>query len=141
MPFDLVTPSGRYRVPASLTVERLSIGGSSRVRFVRGYGSDDWFTTLDGLREPEPINLVGVLATDQDDAGTQALITALEDAAAAATRLVHVDASENDVAFVDLLGHLPVTTVPDGLDGTLVGVTAPLLPAAGEWTTAGESSA
>lgn len=123
----------RYRVPASLTVNQLHVGDSPRVRFLRGYGSGDWFRVRDGIREPATIDLVGVLATDRDEAGAQALVDALVAAAATAAWLVHVDPATNtDVQRLPLLGALPITTSPDGIDGTLLSVRLPLIPG-GDW--------
>ena len=135
MPFHLVDANGvTYTLPATVQPEQLHVGGSPRIRFVRGYGSGDWFVVLDGIREPEALNLVGLLHTDRDETGIQTLLDALEDAAAAAVRLVHVDHDGNAVKHLPLLGALPITTSPDGVDGTLLEVTLPLVPGAHDWS-------
>lgn len=141
MPWELETSSGgRYAVPATLHPAQRHVGGEPRVRFVRGYGSDTWYTVQDGIREPATLDLIGVLHSDHDDAGTQGLVDALEAAADGCTKLVHVDFDGNDVEHVTLLGSLPMTVVPTGVDGTLVQVTLPLVPS-GEWLSGGGSSA
>lgn len=141
MPFQLVDGSGgSYTLPASLQPAQLHVGGSPRVRFVRGYGSGDWFTTLDGIREPEALNIVGALATDRDESTIQTLLDALVTAAAAAVKLVHVDHDGVPVKHLPLLGSLPVTTEPDGVDGTLLKVTLPVVPAASDWSPGGGTS-
>lgn len=140
MPWELETAAGtRYRLPASLHPAQRHVGGSPRVRFVRGYGSEQWFTVQDGIREPTTLDLVGVLQTDRDESTIQSLIDELEAAAASAVKLVHLDHDGVDVEHLVLLGSLPITTEPDGIDGTLLTVTVPLVPT-GEWTAGGGSS-
>src|SRR5690606_23776393 len=140
MPWELVDALGnRYRLPASLRPAQLHVGGSPRVRFVRGYGSGNCYSVLDGIREPEALDLVGVLQTDRDEVTIQALLEELEAAAAAAVKLVHVDHDGVPVKELALLGALPVTTEPDGVDGTLLTVTLPLVPGATEWVVATDS--
>lgn len=135
MPWELENGvGGRYRLPASLQPAQLHVGGRPRARFVRGYGSGDWYRALDGVREPEAINLTGLLATDQDAEGIQNLLDELTAAAQAAVKLVHVDHLGGDVQYLPLLGALPVTTEPDGVDGTLLTITLPLVPSSSEWT-------
>lgn len=134
MPWELEDGDGaRYRLPASIQPAQLHVGGRPRARFVRGYGSADWYRVLDGVREPEALNLTGVLATDQDALGIQDQLDALVAAAEAAVKLVHVDHSGVDVQYLPLQGALPVTTEPDGVDGTLLTVTLPLVPGSTEW--------
>lgn len=134
MAWLLVDSGGRaYRVPPSISLPKLSVGGVPRVRFVRGYGSSDWYVTQDGLREPEPLTLTGVLHTDRDEAGIHALTEAFQQALDDAVLLVQLDANGTRVREMPLLGALPLTTTPDGIDGTLLTVTAHLLPAADEW--------
>lgn len=141
MPWELVDALGnRYRLPASLRPAQRHVGGSPRVRFVRGYGSEQWFTVQDGIREPTTLDLVGVLQTDRDESTIQSLIDELEAAAASAVKLVHLDHDGVDVEHLVLLGSLPITTEPDGIDGTLLTVTVPLVPT-GEWLSGGGSSA
>ena len=133
MPWELEDIYGaRYRLPASIAPTQLHVGGRPRVRFVRAYGSDDWYRTLDGLREPGVYTLAGILQTDRDEAGIQTLLDALRAAVATAEALVQVSNDEGDVATLWLLGALPVTTTPDGIDGSLLNVTIPLIPE-GEW--------
>lgn len=133
MRLDLVDDLGaRYRVPASIAVNQLHVGGSPRVRFVRAYGAEEWFRVLDGFREPATVDLVGLLATDRDEVSIQDLLDALTGAALTAVALAHVANDGTDVAHLELLGSLPIITEPDGIDGTLVRVTLPLIPA-GEW--------
>lgn len=122
----------RIRIPASLTVSQLHVGDGPRVRFLRGYGSAEWYRVQDGIREPSTIDLVGVLATDRDEAGAQALVDALVAAAETAEHLVQVDAAGGDVQTLPLLGVLPIITSPDGIDGTLLTITLPLIPG-GDW--------
>ncbi len=142
MPFQLVNEEGGvYTLPASMQPEQLHVGGSPRIRFVRGYGSGNWFSALDGIREPEALNLVGLLHTDRDESTIQALLDALVTAAEAAVKLVHVDHDGLAVRHLPLLGALPVTTEPDGIDGTLLQVTLPVIPAASDWSSGGGSSA
>lgn len=141
MPFDLVDAGGsRYRLPASLQPAQLHVGGAPRIRFIRGYGSPAWFVALDGIREPEALNIVGLLATDRNDAQIEALVDALETAAASAVRLDHVDHLDQPTRSLPLLGALPITTEPDGIDGTLLKVTLPLIPGAERWAVGGDSS-
>lgn len=140
MPFQLVDADGvAYTLPASLQPEQLHVGGSPRVRFVRGYGSGNWFTSLDGIREPEALNIVGALHTDRDESTIQTLLDALVTAAASAVKLVHVDHDGLAVKELPLLGSLPVTTEPNGVDGTLLMVTLPLVPGGTEWSVATDS--
>ena len=140
MPWELVTSAGaRYRLPASLSPSQRHVGGQPRARFVRGYGSEQWFTTLDGLREPATIDVTGELQTDRDESSIQTLLDGLADAADGCTRLVQVDNDGNDVEHLELLGSLPLTVAPDGVDGTLLQVTLPLVPT-GEWQTGGGNS-
>lgn len=135
MPYELVDDLGvRYRLPASLWPAQRHVGGSPRVRFLRGYGSDDWFITQDGLREPATIDIVGLLATDRYEVSIQTLVDNLTTAAASAVALVQVDNDGADVAYLGLLGALPITTSPDGIDGTLLTISLPLIPD-GEWVT------
>ena len=142
MPWELVDALGnRYRLPASLHPAQRHVGGEPRVRFVRGYGSDTWYTVQDGIREPATLDLVGVLQTDRDESTIQSLIDELEAAAASAVKLVHLDHDGQDVEYVELLGALPLTIEPDGVDGTLLTVTVPLVPASDEWQPGGGSSA
>lgn len=141
MPWELVDALGnRYRLPASIQPAQRHVGGRPRVRFVRGYGSEQWFTVQDGIREPATLDLVGVLQTDRDESTIQSLIDELEAAAASAVKLVHLDHDGVDVEHLVLLGSLPITTEPDGIDGTLLTVTVPLVPT-GEWLSGGGSSA
>lgn len=134
MPWALLDEYGDelYRLPASLWPDQRHVGGSPRARFVRGYGSTDWFITQDGIREPETVDLIGVLQTDRDESGTQALIDELVTAAAAAAYLAHLQANGGVIDALPLLGALPMTTSPEGVDGSLVQVTLPLIPG-GEW--------
>lgn len=120
-----------YRLPPSLWPDQRHVGGSPRARFVRGYGSTDWFITRDGIREPETVDIVGVLQTDRDESGTQALIDALVTAASEAVFLAHLQ-GETPIDALPLLGALPITTSPEGVDGSIVSVTLPLIPG-GEW--------
>lgn len=120
------------RLPASVWPEQRHVGGSPRARFVRGYGSSDWFITRDGIREPETVNLVGVLQTDRDESGTQALIDELVTAAHAAASLAHLGLDDAVLDALPLLGALPITTSPEGVDGSIVQVVLPLIPG-GEW--------
>lgn len=140
MPWELETSTGsRYAVPVTLHPAQRHVGGNPRVRFVRGYGSETWYTVQDGIREPATIDLIGVLHTDHDDSGTQSLLDALAVAADGCTKLVHVDHDGVDVEHLALLGSLPMTVVPTGVDGTLVQVTLPLVPGATEWVVATDS--
>ena len=140
MPWELETADGtRYRLPASLHPAQRHVGGEPRVRFVRGYGSDTWYTVQDGIREPATLDLVGVLQTDRDEAAIQTLLNELEAAAASAVKLVHLDHDGRDVEHLTLLGALPITVSPDGVDGTMLTITVPLVPT-GEWTAGGGSS-
>ena len=134
MPWALLDEYGDelYRLPASLWPDQRHVGGSPRARFVRGYGSSDWFITRDGIREPETVNITGALQTDRDEAGTQALIDALVAAADSAAFLAHLDHDDVVIDTLPLLGALPITTSPEGVDGSLVRVTLPLIPG-GEW--------
>lgn len=134
MPWAFLDENGHelYRLPASLWPDQRHVGGSPRARFVRGYGSEDWFVTRDGLREAANVTIVGLLQTDRDEAGTQALISELVSAASEARYLGHLDASGVVVEVLPLLGALPITTEPDGVDGSMVVVTLPLVPG-GEW--------
>lgn len=134
MPYEFLDDQGAtlLRLPASVWLAQRHVGGSPRARFVRGYGSTDWFITRDGIREPETVTLMGVLQTDRDEAGTQALIDALVAAADSAAFLAHVDHSSNVIDALPLLGCLPVTTSPEGIDGSLVSIILPLIPG-GEW--------
>lgn len=139
MPYDLVDGDGiRCRVPASITPSQLHVGGSPRVRLLRGYGSETWYRTLDGLREPEAFALVGLLHTDRDEPGIQSILDGFAAAVASAVALVQVDHAGVDVQTLPLLGSLPVTVAPDGIDGSLLTVTAALVPA-GEWEEGGSS--
>lgn len=141
MPWELVDGSGnRYRLPASLHPAQLHVGGSPRVRFVRGYGQTRWFVVQDGIREPEPIDLVGVLQTDRDEVTIQALLDQLDAAAASAVKLVHLDNYGVPIRQLPLLGALPITTEPDGVDGTFLRVTVPLVPGQADWEAPDESS-
>lgn len=141
MPWELVDAQGnRYRLPSSVWPERLHVGGSPRVRFVRGYGSEQWFTVQDGIREPEPIDLVGVLQTDRGEVTIQALLDQLDAAAASAVKLVHLDNYGVPIRQLPLLGALPITTEPDGVDGTFLRVTVPLVPGQADWEAPDESS-
>lgn len=135
MPFDLVDALGaRYRLPASLQPEQLHVGGAPRIRFVRGYGgSAPWYRVLDGIREPQALNIVGLLATDRDESSIQTAVDALVLAAEAAVALEHVDFDDVTIRTLPLLGALPVTTEPDGIDGTLLKVTLPLIPGSDAW--------
>lgn len=140
MPYDLVDDGGtRYRLPASIAPSQLHVGGSPRVRLLRGYGSDTWFRTLDGLREPEAFALVGVLHTDRDETEVQGLLGEFTAAVATAVALVQVSNDDDDVQTLPLLGSLPVTVAPDGIDGSLLSVVAALVPA-GEWEWGGTSA-
>ena len=135
MPFELWGPySGRYRLPESVRPAQWSVGGSARVRFVRGYGSESWNITLDGAREPEPYELVGYLHTDHNEEEIEDALADLRDAVAEAVSLVHVQ-EPGDVllASLALLGSLEITTQPFGVDGTLLRVSIPLLPAESGW--------
>lgn len=137
MPFEISDENNvRFRFPASIAPRQLHVGGRPNARFVRGYGSDDWFTVLDGVREAEPFELSGVLQTDRDEEAIQTLLDQLEVAVAAAARFYEVDENGNDVAYVELRGGLPVTVTPDGVDGTHLTVTVRLLPAVDDWTEA-----
>lgn len=132
MHWELASDEGsRYRLPAGITPVQLHVGGDPDQRIVRAYGSDTWYSTLPGHREPQPYTLTGLMATDRDEAGMHQHLEALRAAAAAAVALVHVHAGV-DVQHLPLLGTLPITMHPDGIDGTLLEVTIPLLPAR-EW--------
>jgi hypothetical protein len=138
MPWELVDALGnRYRLPASLHPAQRHVGGEPRVRFVRGYGSEQWFTVQDGIREPATLDLVGVLFTDRDETLIQELLDELTEAAMVAVALAHVTPDGTSIEHLPLLGALPVTTEPHGVDGTLLAVTLPLLPAANEWLPGG----
>lgn len=133
MPWELETPLGaRYRLPASISPVQLHVGGKPDQRFVRAYGSEQWFTVLDGAREPTTFDLAGILATDRDYARAQLLQNELQNAVGTAARLVEVD-SHGDVAVLDLFGALPVTIAPEGVDGTSLHVHVRLIPAASDW--------
>lgn len=134
MPYEFLDDQGGVllRLPASVWLAQRHVGGSPRARFVRGYGSTDWFITRDGIREPETVDLVGSLATDRDESGTQALIDQLVTAANNAVALAHVGLDDQTIEVLPLLGALPIITAPDGIDGSIVRVTLPLIPG-GEW--------
>ncbi len=141
MPWELDDASGtRYSLPASMSPAQRHIGGQPRTRFVRGYGSERWFTVQDGIRDPEPFALVGVLQTDRNDSHVQTLLNALDAAVAGAVRLYHVDHDGNDLEFLEILGGLPLEVSPDGVDASLLTVTARLVPATGAWASAAGSS-
>ena len=134
MPYDLVDATGaRCRLPASVQPTQQHVGGGPRARFLRGYGSDDWTIVQDGHREPAVLNLTGVLHTDRDETLIQELLDELQAAAYSAVAIAHVASDNLDVEHLELLGALPITTEPDGIDGTLLRVTVPLLPGGGAW--------
>lgn len=134
MPYELEDANGnRYRLPASLGPDQLHVGGQARIRFVRGYGSTRWYSVLDGVREPEALHITGVLATDRDDAQIQELLDELEEAAASAVRLYYVDHDGLDARYLPLLGALPVIVSPDGIDGSMLTITLPVVPAGVDW--------
>src|SRR5690606_38958612 len=89
-------------------------------------------------REPQTLDLVGVLFTDRDEALIQALLDELSAAAETAARLYHLDENGARIEYLPLNGSLPLTTTPDGVDGTLLSVTVPLVPASEEWLEAGD---
>ncbi len=133
MPYDLIDHTDtRFRLPATLQPAQRHVGGEPRARFVRGYGSNAWFVTLDGLREPSTVDLVGLLATDRDEEAIQDLIDDVAAAATTAVALAHVAHDDSIVETLPLLGALPITTEPDGIDGSIVRVKLPLIPG-GEW--------
>lgn len=133
MPWELADEEdNRYRLPASISPAQNHIGGNPDQRIVRGYGSSDWYTVLDGIRQPQPLELTGTLATDHDYAGMQDLLDELQAALDSAVQLIEVD-DAGDIAVMDLLGSLPITTSPEGIDGTLLSVRVPLLPADEDW--------
>lgn len=133
MPWELADDEGnRYRVPAGIAPTQLHVGGRPDQRIVRAYGSSTWYSTLPGYREPEPFVLTGLLATDRAEAEMHEAMGDLRDATITAAALIHVDYTGLDVQYLPLLGSLPITTKPDGIDGTLLEVTIPLLPA-NEW--------
>src|SRR5690606_16848886 len=141
VPYEFMDANGnRYRVPATLHLAQLHVGGSPRARFVRGYGSGRSFVVQDGIREPSPLNLVGILHSDRDDYSAKALLDELESAAQSATQLVLVDYFGQDVQELPLLGVLPATVEPDGVDGSLLRVTLPLVPGRSSWTAPAEES-
>lgn len=134
MPWELVDTDGNaYRLPATIAPAQKHVGGSPNQRFLRGYGSDQWFVTLPGEREPQTLDLVGVLFTDRDETLIQELLDELSVAAATAARLYHLDENGARIEYLPLNGSLPLTTTPDGVDGTLLSVTVPLVPASAEW--------
>lgn len=133
MPWELADEEdNRYRLPASISPAQNHIGGNPDQRIVRGYGSGDWYTVLDGQREPEALELTGTLATDHNYAGIQGLLDELQEALDAAVQLIEVD-DAGDIAVIDLLGALPMTSSPAGIDGTLLSIQVPLLPADEDW--------
>lgn len=134
MAWLLVDDGGRaYRVPDSISPTQLHVGGSPRARVVRGYGSAEWYTIQDGLREPQPMTLTGVIFTDRDENAIQTLLNEFADAVLNAVALVQLDNQRNRVRELPLIGALPLLTSPDGTDGTLLQVTAHLLPAGTGW--------
>lgn len=136
MPYELIDVNDiRYVLPPTLRPDQLHAGGAPHARIVRGYGSEEWFTVLDGAREPEPLVISGVLFTDRDNAGIQTILNALEVATSTANRLAQTDDSGVIIAFLPLLGGLPLEVNPEGVDGTLLRITARVLPAAQEWQT------
>lgn len=133
MPWELVDADGNaYRLPATISPAQKHVGGAPNQRFVRGYGSSEWFVTLPGEREPQTLDLVGVLFTDRDEALIHQHVLALETAAANALAIALVAPDGAIVEHLPLLGALPLVTSPHGSDGTLLTVTLPLIPA-GEW--------
>lgn len=134
MPWVLANQAGvtLMALPASVWPEQRHIGSNPRARFVKGYGEAPWFVVQDGIREPETVNLIGILQTDRDETGTQALIDTLVQAAADAAFLLHTAHDQTVVEALPLLGALPITTEPEGVDGSLVNITLPLVPG-GDW--------
>lgn len=126
----------RYALPATLAPGQLHVGGAPQQRFVRGYGSDQWYAVLPGEREPQTLDLVGVLHTDRDEPAAQELLDVLSAAAESAARLYQLDHEGERVRYLPLNGALPVTASPDGVDGTLLSVTLPLVPASDAWVEA-----
>lgn len=138
MPWELVDADGNaYRLPATISPAQKHVGGAPNQRFVRAYGSDQWFVTLPGEREPQTFDLVGVLFTDRDETLIQALLDELTEAAMVAVALAHVTPDGTSIEHLPLLGALPLTAEPRGIDGTLLRVTLPLIPAANEWLPGG----
>lgn len=134
MAWLLVDDGGRaYRVPDSISPTQLHVGGSPKQRFVRGYGSETWYVTQDGLREPAPLELSGTIFTDRDEAAILPLIEEFDAAVNTAARLVQIDVNRVRIRELPLLGGLPIITVPDGVDGTLLRVTARVLPDGDGW--------
>lgn len=134
MPFELSDEyDTRYRVPASLTPEQLHVGGDPDARAVRGYGSEQWFTLGDGIREAAVLTFSGFIATDRNYAQMDTMRQELEDAVSSAAQLIEVDADGLDVAVLELRGALPVQYSPTGVDGTLLHVRVHLLPASADW--------
>jgi hypothetical protein len=122
----------RYRLPRSVRPERVSVGGDPTVRIVRAYGSDDWFAVGRSAREPVVYHLLGFVHSDHDDVAIEVTLGELRAAVASAVALVSVNGN-TDEARLELLGALPITTQPVGIDGTLVNVTIPLLPGELGW--------
>lgn len=135
MPYELIDSNDiRFALPPSMWPTQLHAGGAPNVRIVRGYGSEDWFTVLDGVREPDPITITGVLQTDRDNAAIQTLLNNLEAAVLGAARLAQTDDAGNIIAFLPLLNGLPLEVNTDGIDGSFLTVVARVVPAAQEWT-------
>lgn len=156
--FELEDDYGaRYRLPATVRPERVSVGGDPSVRIVRAYGSDDWFAVGRSARAPVVYHLVGFVFSDHDDVAIEARLAELRAAVASAVALISVSGGSGqllndddsvwlnddesfvgldgagDEARLELLGALPITTRPTGVDGTLVNVTIPLLPSELGW--------
>lgn len=132
--FLLSLESGlEYPLPAGLSINQRHVGGAPRVRFVRPYGRDVWWSVQDRRREPDTIDLVGTVFTDRNESLIRDLLNELNTAAQSAVALVHATRDGVHVEHLPLLGALGVTAEPDGIDGTLLNVTLPLVPAVDEW--------
>lgn len=137
MPYELVNAENeRYRLPASIAPEQRHIGGEPTVRLVRAYGSNVIHRLDDGHRLPQVLKLTGLLFSDHSDPLFTQKLGQLRRAVKEAVCLVHVSTGGVDIERLELLGALPITTSPAGVDSSLRTVTIALLPAERGWTSA-----
>lgn len=127
-------------VPASLSINQRHVGGEPRVKLVRAYGSSVWWAVRDERREPDTIDLVGVLQTDRNNSLIRDILNNLASFTQRATSLIHATRSGVHVEHLPLLGALEPTAEPDGLDSTLLNITVPLIPAGDAWVPGGPGS-
>jgi hypothetical protein len=128
----------RYAIPRTISPRQFSLGGSARMRLVRGYGSDVWQAVEDRINEPQVFTFEGFIQSDRDYASIKLVLDDLKEAVKYARTIYLTIQDGTPLASLGINQSLPFITYPTGTDGTLLRVSFSFVPKSMNWEVLGE---